>query len=205
MPSLDELFTEMDKQCAVIAEDMLKKAPPPKENPLVPKEQIVKEAKTVLTEYLQGKDLRERIARGYQVIFRELKAHSTPVVIERIQGELEGCFNEVKKNTKNLIKETPKEEDAWRSFQEIYGISDETINDFYSCGFRLYEQKSYQEAADVFYVVSMLDYRRYNVWMSFGSAEKQLENWEQALIAFSMASLADMELPLPFIYSTECY
>jgi type III secretion system low calcium response chaperone LcrH/SycD len=89
--------------------------------------------------------------------------------------------------------------------EEGLNVSDETIDCFYRCGFRLYEHQQYQEAADAFYVISLLSSRRHNVWMALGLSEKELNHHEEALVAFSMAALTNMEDPLSFLHSAECY
>ena len=195
MNKLDELFKNTDKELSGLVEDILENAPLP-ENPLKPPEQTKKEAFASLADFFTGKDIRIRVEQGFKVIFRELASYATPLVMDDIKAEWVN-------RSQSLIKEIHTA--APSCLQEDMNVSDETIEHFYQCGFRVYSQKNYQEAADVFFVISLLSPRRHNIWMALGLSEKELNNHAPALVAFSMAALTNMEDPLSFFHSAECY
>lgn len=200
MNSLDKIFEKIDKECSIIADNMLKESPP-LPNPLLSQDLVNKQAHKELTDYLSAKYIRNRIIKGFQIIFKELSIHESPKLSLSIQEEWKKCQENFKPQTNNPTSEG----EFPPSFQEIFPVSDETIEHFYKCGLRLYKQKNYEEAADVFFVISSIDYRRHNVWMALGLAERALKNWESALSAFSMASATNIENPLSFLHAAECY
>ena len=51
----------------------------------------------------------------------------------------------------------------------------------------------------------MLSPLRFNVWLSLGITEKLSQAYEDALKAFSMASILDPDAVAPHFYSGECY
>lgn len=91
------------------------------------------------------------------------------------------------------------------AFQEIFPISDPTIEIFYQCGLRLYNSQQYQKAVDVFFVICSIDYRRHNAWLALGLTEKSLQNWDAALHSFSMGALTNIKNPISFLHSADCY
>lgn len=204
MVDLDEIFKEIDKECSALADNMLKESPIPP-NPLMSQDLAREQAHRELTDYLAGKEIRNRIIKGFQIIFRELSIHETPKLIQSIQDEWKKCQETFTGHLQPATDKLDYSEEIPPSFQETFLVSDETIEHFYQCGLRLYNQKCYGEASDVFFVVSSLDHRRHNTWMALGLAEKGLKNWELALSAFCMGSATNIKDPLSFIYSAECY
>ncbi len=209
MNTFNQLFSDTDKEIAIVVDNMLKNAPPPPHHSSQSPEQIRQEAGTILNELLSGKSLRDRIESGFQIIFRELAIHENPLLINDIRNEWKKCTeiltHKVKKETQSTQPASVAEQTTPPSFQEIFPVSDATLAHFYQCGSRLHQQANYQEAADVFFIVTTLDYRRHNAWLALGLAEKMLARWEVALVAFSMAALTNMENPISFLHSAECY
>lgn len=202
MSALEQLFAEVDKEIAVVVDDLLSNAPLPPD-PFQSPEQIKQQARTLLIDFLSAKDIRNRAAQGFEIIFRELALHENPLLINDIRQEWKTCAEQMAQQPRpdqTLSKEEPP-----TSFQEVFPISDATIEHFYQCGCRLHQNANYQEAADVFFVISAIDYRRHNAWLALGLAEKAQNNWEPALTAFSMAALSNMQNPLAFLHSAACY
>lgn len=205
MDKLDEVFGGVDEKFTAFVDEMLKNIPDPEPTPLQSSKQIKEQSRSTLIDLFTGKDIRQRMEQGFAVINKELSGHETPLVIDGIKAEWAKCVELLVEKMKNKSTEAPAEGEFLPSFQEQFSISDATIECFYQCGIRAYEHKNYQEAADVFYVVSSIDYRRHNVWMAFGLAEKNLNHPQLALTAFIMASLTNIENPFAFLYSAECY
>jgi type III secretion system low calcium response chaperone LcrH/SycD len=201
MGKLDEVFKNVDAKVVEAVDELMKEVPEPEATPYKSSAVLKEETRLELVDLLSGKDIRERMERGFEVIHRELAAHETPVVMERVKEEWSRCADLLGKTPTTPIPEG----EIPPSFQEQCSISDETIECFYQCGIRAYEHKNYQEASDVFYVLSSIDYRRHNVWMALGLVEKQLGNPESALSAFIMASVTNMEEPIAFMHAAECY
>lgn len=145
----------------------------------------------------------------------ELDSRESPEVVEQIENEwLEGIesfatevMQEEEKEKEKAKGEVAKDEQKpeFLSYQELFSISNETVEKFYEIGLNLFEHEKYQDAADVFFLLNTLDGRRYNVWIAQGLAEKNLESWESAVEAFSRAHVFNKEAPGPLLHSAECY
>jgi tetratricopeptide (TPR) repeat protein len=204
MSTLDQLHVDADKEIAVIVDDILSNAPLPPD-PFQSPEQIKQQARTILIDFLSAKDSRNRVAQGFKIIFRELSLHENPLLVNDIKAEWKKCAEELAQDMEARSSQAVSENETPTSLQEVFPVSDATIERFYQCGCRLHQDARYQEAADVFFVISTIDYRRHNAWLALGLAEKALASWEPALTAFSMAALTNIQDPLSFIHSAECY
>ncbi len=223
MDTMNQLFAEVDSEIATVIDNMLKTAAPNLDASRSPEE--IAQARTALVNFLTAKEVRNRAAQGLSIIFRELPKYVTPLQLANIKAEWDHntkALTEKMENESNVLDafatnapnaevQTAEGETAGEqmeqqlSFQDIFPISDTTIEHFYQCGYRLHQNAQYQEAADVFFVMSSMDYRRHNVWMALGLAEKALRHWDLALTAFSMAILTNMQEPLAFLHSAACY
>ncbi len=92
-----------------------------------------------------------------------------------------------------------------RTFQEIIGYAPETMEKFYRAGFILFSQKRFREASDVFIFLTTLNPYVHNYWIALGMSEQQNQEYEAALVAYAMASLTDVEDPIPHYHSSTCY
>ncbi len=203
MTSLNDLFKNIEEKLAVTIEEMVKN-PPPEATSLESADQVKQQTKDMLMDILAAKDIRLRMDEGFEAIFQELSSREAPIVIQGIKNE----WLEYTKNMLNLMeRDTPpaSEEEAMQAFKEGFALSEDTMDRFYQCGVRLYQDKNYQKAADAFFVVSSIDYRRHGVWLGLGLAEQELGHHQFALSAFSMAALTNMQDPMSFVYSAECY
>jgi type III secretion system low calcium response chaperone LcrH/SycD len=92
-----------------------------------------------------------------------------------------------------------------KTLQEIFGISDLVLFCFYKVGHALYAEKAYRDAAQVFFFLTILSPFVKDYWLALGMAEKLSDDYEQALYAFAMASLMNINDPEPHLHATECY
>lgn len=91
------------------------------------------------------------------------------------------------------------------TYQDLLGISDEVMQELYLIACSYLEDKYYSEAADCFLFLVALNPLEPNLWIKCGLAERQLNNEDAALEAFSMAMLCDADDPFPHLYSAEIY
>lgn len=155
--------------------------------------------KAKLQEELRFQPLRDQLSRGMSIINEQLPFLFKGEELEKIQNKLQGMKESAKKN---LLQE---EHEILESFQEILGVSEATITCFYRIGYHLYEQKEFVKSVDVFFVLVTLTPNVYDYWFAFGSANVAIENWDQALRAFSMAMLMNPEVAAPRLWVTQCF
>lgn len=74
----------------------------------------------------------------------------------------------------------------------------------YSLAVNLYERCEYEESQTIFQRLVLSRPLEKKFWMGLGSSFQMSENYEEALNAWSMASLIDDEDPAPHLHAAEC-
>lgn len=187
---------------AIIDELMQTEYAQPPEGILVPAAVWRDQKRNELKEQMTTKPFRTRFANGIRLMETHLHGQIAPEELQRIQDDLAQRSVDFLKNAQ---EEDDPESDGMESFQELLKISDETIEQMYQVGVTLDKQNAFQDAADVFFVLSVLDYRRHNIWMALGLCEQRLGNMDPALKAYAMAMITDVDDPWSYLHSAECY
>lgn len=104
------------------------------------------------------------------------------------------------KNKKQLRKELAQ----GKSAQEIMGFSDESMAKFYAAAYHLFENKKYIDAADAFLFLVTLNPYRHDYWLGLGMATQMCHEFEAAIDAYEMASICDINNPIPYLYLAKC-
>jgi type III secretion system low calcium response chaperone LcrH/SycD len=92
-----------------------------------------------------------------------------------------------------------------KCFQDLLEISDEVMQEFYTISMNYYENGDYADAADCFLFLLALNPLESNLWIKSGNAEQALHHFEEALEAYSMATLCDADDPFPLLYTAQIY
>lgn len=119
-------------------------------------------------------------------------------------------FNEFELNEEVLAKLRNPEQlrmdvSEGKSFQEIFGYSDLTMEKFYSAARALFERQLYDEAAEAFYFLTTMNPYVHNFWLGLGMAEQMSNKFQEAILAYSMAVMTDSLSPLPHYHMGTCY
>jgi tetratricopeptide (TPR) repeat protein len=195
---LDQLLVKLKTEVfnSVVEETLSKYSLPP--NSLEPKKVWEQKIRKRLLDLYSGQAAVNKTIAGFDAIANDLYLHLGPEEFEKIEKEWK----------KGLEKwtELAKEPTTTKSecLLEMIGISEETLTQFYQAANRYYIKKDFQKASDAFYAIVGLDYRRYHIWLALGLSEAQKQQFEPALISFSMASILNKDTPYPYIYSAEC-
>lgn len=83
-------------------------------------------------------------------------------------------------------------------------LSDREAQDFYTLGFSLYNAHSFEEAVDVFRVLSAQKPLEPKHWFALASSLQESRNYEPALDAWAMTAILDGENPYPHFHAAEC-
>lgn len=92
-----------------------------------------------------------------------------------------------------------------KTLQEIFGLSDETIEKLYQGAKFLYEQQNYVESSAAFSVLCCICPANHTFWMGFGNSEYFCHNYQAALMAYAMAGQANSHDPFCHFFSARCY
>lgn len=97
-----------------------------------------------------------------------------------------------------------KELGEGKSAQEILGVSTETTARFYEAAYRLFEGKRYSEAADAFLFLVTLNPQNHDYWLGLGMSTQMKGNYEEAIDAYEMSAVCEMDNPVSYFYLAKC-
>lgn len=92
-----------------------------------------------------------------------------------------------------------------KTFQDMLNFSDSTMDQFYSKARHLFQIQRYEDASNAFVFLTTLNPYHYAYWIGLGMSDHLLQEYENALIAYAMASLCDPENPFPHYHAAACY
>lgn len=92
-----------------------------------------------------------------------------------------------------------------KSFQEILGYTDKTLEKFYAVGMQCLGKQDYANASDIFAVLTLINPSIHNSWVAWAICQQALGHWEVAIEACRIAESLDSADPLPYLYASECY
>lgn len=175
-------------------------APP---DPLVPEKVWKERMRGELTTFLSGKEVLKRVDSAIEAVLQYIKANLTQVEIDELAKEWELGVERLNDLSEKKI-EGPLQVIPLITLQKLMNLSEKSLGIFYTTGVKLYEQQDYIKAADVFFLLTLIDYQRHNIWLSLGLSELKNKHYEVALNAFAMAAITKNDSPLSYIYSSEC-
>jgi len=91
------------------------------------------------------------------------------------------------------------------TFQEILGYDSSTMNKFYGAASRLFDLQEYRKSADSFSFLTTMNPYVHSYWVGLGMSEQLDGEYADALLAYAMAVLTDVENPIPHYHSATCY
>lgn len=91
------------------------------------------------------------------------------------------------------------------TLQEMFGLSDETFDGFYSIAAKFYDEGKYDQALSIFSLLTNLSHLVFEPWLGQGICWKKRGNASEAMRSFAMASLVDYNHPLPHLHTADIY
>lgn len=88
--------------------------------------------------------------------------------------------------------------------QDILGFSNDTMDKFYLAAKELFQNKHYKDAADAFLFLATLNPTHYDYWLGFGAATQWCGEYENAIDAYEMAALCQLNNPIPYLHLAKC-
>lgn len=93
---------------------------------------------------------------------------------------------------------------AGHTAQEIVGFSSETMAKFYGVARHFFENRHYQDAADVFLFLVTLNAYNHDYWLGLGMASQMCGSFDLAVDSYEMAAICNIENPVPYFYLAKC-
>ncbi len=91
-----------------------------------------------------------------------------------------------------------------KTLQEILEFSDEELVDFYAVGKESYERANYQEAGNIFVLLTQLNPKVGSFWSALGAAEEMNGDIEGASHAYIFGSELEMKTLAPYLHGAQC-
>ena len=167
-------------------------------NQLLPKKLFLERFQLQIAEELKG--TQERLKKGPLALIRALSEEATDEMVDELL-KLLALAAVIAHERQRFIDDLS----AGRTLQDMAGISDATLEKLYQAAKLLFEQKRYQEAADAFGFLTMLNGDRYPFWLALGNSEYNLNNYDAALFAYAFACRTNPDDHLCHIFSSRCY
>ena len=90
-------------------------------------------------------------------------------------------------------------------FQQAFGFTESQMQDFYQFARWLCEQERFQDASDVFLVLTALNPYVGHFWLGLGLCDKIEGDYKSALFDYSMAMAVDKENAFVYYNIADCY
>lgn len=146
-----------------------------------------------------GADELERMEKGFQILMDNIdELPNKQAVLEDIRKAGERLYPKME----NATGDPPY---FYDTLLEMFGLSEETYFAFYTIGARFFNEKKFDEALDVFTLLTNLTHLVFEPWLGLGVCWQKSKNDIDALRCFSMASLVDFNNPAPHLYSAGIY
>lgn len=125
--------------------------------------------------------------------------------------------DQVGKAARNIAKELKKE--TAQNFEtvagniiekgiipaEALGLDEQMLEGIYGQAYRLYNTGKYQEAAQLFRLLIMVDSMEGKYSMGLAACYHMLKEYKNAVDAYTMCSIIDPNNPLPQYHASDCY
>lgn len=175
-----------------------------KATPLITAEQLKKRHLDEIKSVLEADELTEAVERGFEWIRQD--------IIEVLKEEqLEIFFNDISKINEESLAKLPEAAKKMISggedrltYQDFFGLSNETLRSMYTLGYQYFEQKDYKKAVDVFSVVTTFNPYISDFWNAMALCYQNLQEYQKALDTFSVACETNQNAVGPRISRAEC-
>lgn len=177
-------------------------APPPN---VIDKAKWKRDLNHELFSFLSGEEILEHLDHGLYYVIIDLQDNLPEKEVNEIRDEWFRGVEFMSKHLQKLKQECNKEHTITpMTIMDGMHLSEETLNHFFKAGIRYFENKEFKKAANVFMLVTFLDHKRFTPWLLKGLCDKECGDIEVAIQDFTMASIMNIDSPLPYIYSAEC-
>jgi tetratricopeptide (TPR) repeat protein len=198
-------------------EEYIKNQP---ENRLNPKEKQLElyqanrnELKKLCTKGLSDVEFRHEIREAFEILFTNVNSISGGKdIVSELSAKGEMFAKNIKDrdektnlDEKNVVKEVLEKNVEYDTFQQLLGLSNQSVDNIFLYAMQLNQEKDYLKSKKLFLLLSELNPYLFEPWIYLGICQMQLQNIHEALYAFSMASLLKFDHFLPHLYSAQCY
>ena len=168
--------------------------------PLKPAKQWKSEHRKQILETLSFNDFSKNMDKAVEIIMDRL-----PKMVSK--GEWEQIVDEFSHIEQNFQENSAIElqEESFITNQQLMGISDKTLNSIYTLGRTLVEEKSFDQALNIFHALCFFNPWVGEYWLGLGMCLFNMNEYDQALEILNMAQILQPDKAAGFIYSAFCH
>lgn len=134
--------------------------------------------------------LEETMQRGMTCFLSQIKQKLNAEEQEKVQHEIEHLLETI--NRQEVGPSPPV-------------MSGHLVTHLYEVARRCLEERNFQEAIDLFQLLTLLFPQALEPWLGLGMAYQEHARFKEALLAYQQAMQLAPSHPLPVIYTAECY
>lgn len=170
---------------------------------LISPEALKKRHREEIKEVLKDKHLTEAIVRGFQWIRQDI------VEVLSVE-ELDPFFQELTKINQEHVENPPEavakklSEQERVTLQDLFELSDGTMQKIYSLGQQYFQKKEYDRATDIFSIVTAFNPYISDFWNALALCYQARQEWKLAIEAFTLACTMNQSNVAPLVSRAEC-
>jgi len=154
-------------------------------------------------------------------IRREMQASQTTLkrgclaIFQALQEQVDGVEVDIAHDFMKLLELTSfacqkrsefiENLDSGKTIQQIGGVSDATLEKMYQAAKKLYEEGRFQESADAFCFLTLLNSQKFAFWLGYANSQYQLQNFDAALEGYAFVTKLNPDDYVSHLFSSECY
>ncbi len=169
--------------------------------PLKPASAFKNAHKKQLLEFFKLTELRSQLENAPDLILTLMPKYLSKPEFDKIKLELDNSGDHFLRFIESMKEETEKP----ILFQEMFGLSDDTLLKVYELAVNLVKQEYYDDANTLFVFLATLAPHVPSYWIAQGACLQALGRHEEAVSVFSAAKFLNPSDPAPSAYSIESY
>lgn len=168
--------------------------------PLKSADSIKKEHKRQLIDFFKLTELRKQLETAPDLILNQLPDFTSKEEFDKIKSELDKSGDHFIHYIQNLNE---NESDKPILFQEIFGLSDETLLKIYELGADFVKNGKFEDANTLFVFLTTMAPHVPSYWIAQGVSLQALLKHEEAIQVFEAAKFLNPDNPAPYFYIIE--
>lgn len=170
--------------------------------PLKPASSFKSDHRKQLIEFFQLKELRSQLEVAPSIILDLLPSYVSAEEFSKIKEELDQSGAHFLQFIETIEE---KSDDKPILFQEMFGLSDDTLIQIYDLAVDLVKKGNYKDALTLFVFLTTLAPHVPSYWIAQGACLQALDRHEEAVAIFGAAKFLNPQDPAPLAYSIESY
>ncbi|HRD55946.1 MAG TPA: hypothetical protein PLC42_06070 [Parachlamydiaceae bacterium] len=170
--------------------------------PLKPASAFKQAHRKQLVEFFKLGDLREQLEHAPELMLELLPSFVSKEEFDQIKKELDSSGEHFVHFVESM-SDKPSEKPIL--FQEMFGLSDETLLRIYDFGADLVKKENYEDANTIFVFLTTMAPHVPSYWIAQGACLQALDRHEEAVAVFNAAKFLNPKDPAPSFYTIESH